>query len=180
MIDKKLIAILILLAGYVLLIRPLKQKAYPEWLQVSAIQRSIAKEKFIAKQKKEIKTNYPAYQKIIKQNESFLFPQDSSLTTDRSKLQKMLKGILKRSGLTIVKITWGEIFDRQGYKKLPISFTARGTPKQLERFLKQVQEAKKLLRFEQITISKYRRKELLVIEAIIVAFKMEPSNHVKG
>lgn len=179
MVDRKILAILVLLAGYVILIRPLVQKAEPGWSQINIIRKSIAKESFIAKQEKEIKKNYPIYQKIVMKNEALFFPSNTSLTTDRSKLQQELKKILQRSGLTIVKINWGEVLKKQGYKKLPISFVARGTPIQLENLFRKIQNSGKLIKFEQITITKYR-KEGLLIDAIVTGFKKEESSDVKG
>ena len=92
---------------------------------------------------------------------------------------KELKKILQRSGLTIVKINWGEVLKKQGYKKLPISFVARGTPIQLENLFRKIQNSGKLIKFEQITITKYR-KEGLLIDAIVTGFKKEESSDVKG
>lgn len=178
MIDKKLLVILILLAGYVVLIRPIIQKAAPEWAMVNIIRKSIAKESFIASQEKKIKRNFPAYQKIIKWNEALFFSPNTSLTTDRSRLQKMLKKMLQMSGLIIVKINWGEVLNEGGYMKLPISFVAHGTPVQLERFFEYIKTAKKLMKFEQVSITKYRIKGLLV-EAIIVGYKRGVVSHVK-
>ena len=178
MIDKKLLAILILLAGYVLWIKPLQQEAAPKWVQLTTIRKSIAKEEFIAKQAEKIKSIYPVYEKIINSNRALFFPKNTPLATDRSKLQQMVKHLLEQNGLEVVRINWGEVIKKAGYEKLPLSFTARGYPGQIETFLKQLLSANKLIRFEQISISKFRR-EKLVIEAIIVGFKLEAGNHVQ-
>jgi hypothetical protein len=58
MIDKKLLAILILLAGYVLWVKPLQQEVAPQWVQLTTIRKSIAKEEFIARQAEKIKSVY--------------------------------------------------------------------------------------------------------------------------
>lgn len=172
MIDRKLVLILILLICYVFWVRPLKQNAQPEFSEIKTIQKSIAKKKFIAKHQNEIKKSYKRNQRIIHQNEALLFSEDTSLTNDRSKLQQVLKGMLISSGLTVVRINWGEVVKKKGYDALPLSFIARGTPDQLENLFIRIQKSRKLLRFYQITISKYRKKRLL-IEAIIMGYKKE-------
>ena len=169
--DKKLLIIVVLLALYVMWIKPLNQQAQLVRYQLAAIDKSIAKEKFIAKQAKEIEKLYPQYMKISKQNKELLFPSDISASTALSSIQQYIKKASKRNKMQLVRINWGDEEDKDGYSVLPMSFTVKGYPSQLDAFLRDLFNFNKLLKFESASISAYSYK--ISFNAIIKCFKLK-------
>ncbi len=176
--DKKLMIIVVLLALYVIWIKPLNQKAQFIRFQIAATDKAIAKEKFISKQAKKIKKLYPIYEKTDKENKRIFFSLVTPVSTAMSKLQQSLKRAAKAVGIKITSLNWGEPIKKDGYLKLPLSFTLNGRPEQVSFFLERIADSKKLMRFEEITISKYSKNRLR-FNAIVFGFKLRIKDNVK-
>lgn len=173
MIDKKLILILILLFIYSVFINPLNQQIEIKKEKLNLIIKRIKKEKFIFRQSQKINKLYPICQEIIKVNRSLFFGKDTTLTQDKTELQEFLKSCMRKSGMQLMRLNWAESVDKGWYEKLPLSFTARGNQNKIQDFLKCIISKEKLIKFEQLSISKFWKKDTVSINGVIVGFKLK-------
>ncbi len=174
MTDKKLLIILLLLAAYIFVVKPLNTSLKTKIFELRNLEKSIAKEKFIEKKAPQIKKLYPLYMKRAKKNDSLFFLENTSVSTSMSNMQKMLKRAIKTNDLISVSMNWGVAEKKDSYQVLPISFIVRGYPNQISGFIKSVLTSHKLFRFITYSVSKYRKK--IVVRATVVGFKLKKKN----
>lgn len=169
--DKKLLSILFLLAIYVFLANPLISRMDEKVIELRRIERLIAKEKFIQSQAKKINDIYPREKKIIELNKKMFFSDKLSTSSAMGNMQSVIKSFAKENSLQVLSINWADPEEKDGYIKLPISFTVKGYPDGIFNFTKEILSFKKLMRFSVYSISRYRDK--LILKAIIVGFKLK-------
>ena len=169
--DRKLLAILILLSIYVLITKPLVGQFNDKLFRLRYLEKAIEKEKFIQKKAKEIKKLYPIYMKTAKKNESLLFPANLPISAAMSEMQKIIKKVISENKIESISISWITAEDKKNYVALPISIIIKGTPQQIDKFLKEILSSKKLLRFTMFSISHFRDK--LIVRATIMGYKLK-------
>ena len=169
--DKKLFFVLLLVAIYVFFMRPLAEKSNSVYDELSVLNKAIAKEKFISKQKEKIKKVFPAYEKINKRNLSFLFPAKMSNSKAFSEMQRIIKEIAAKSKVRIISFNWGVPIKAQGYSKLPMSVMISGPPSGIGTFLRKVSSSRKIFTVHQMILNKSGRKNL-ILNALIFSYKV--------
>ncbi len=171
MSDKKILAILALLALYVFMVKPLSEKIYLKKFELKNIEKAIVKEKFINKKSSEIKKIYPLQIKTISNNKKLLFSSKISTSSAMSKMQEILNNMAKKNNIKITGMNWAEAIDKGGYLKLPITFLAKGNPEDISSFIKDITSSDKLFRFKMFSIS--RNNNALSINTTVECFKMK-------
>ena len=169
--DKKLLVILILLATYVLAIKPLSSQLNNNLFKLRYLEKMIEKEKFIQKKVKDIKTVFPIYMKVAKKNESLFFAANLPVSAAMSEMQKTIKKAITKNNIESISISWITAENKKDYLTLPISIIIKGSPKQIDNFLREILSSKKLMKFAMLSISHFRNK--LIVRATIVGYKLK-------
>ena len=169
--DKKLLIILILLATYVLAIKPLSNQLNDSLFKLRYLEKAIEKEKFIQKKVKDIKKVFPTYMKIAKKNENLFFPANLPVSAAMSEMQKIIKKAINKNNIESISISWVTTEDKGNYLVLPISIIIKGSSQQIDNFLRDILSSKKLLRFSMFSVSHFRNK--LIVRATIMGYKLK-------
>lgn len=170
--SKKDILLIVVFAVYVFISHPLSSKIDENFVKIKILQKSIDKEKFINKEKTKILKIYPKAKRNIKLNKSLFFPSNRSNSFCMNAIQRDLKKIASRTGVSLKNINWGTISDKGNYIVLPISFSIVGYPDEVFDFIEGVNSSKKLIRFFMISTYIYRKTKMGV-EGIVVGYKIK-------
>lgn len=173
MTDKRLFVILVLLAVYVIGVKPALERLPFKVAMLKNLRKEIYEERFIRKRSEDIEKVFPKYIKIDKQNKKLFFSSSISVSAAMSSMQAFVKKASLHSGMQLIRVNWGSKEDRKGYEVLPISFTVKGYPSQLRTFLKELVKFQKLVKFESVSISASAFSSKLSLTAIIKCYKLK-------
>ncbi|WP_457643477.1 hypothetical protein [Persephonella sp.] len=171
MVDKRVFVILLLLATYILVVKPTDDKLRYRLVQLKNIEKEIAKEKFVEKESVRIKKIYPRQMEIAKRNLMYFFPYNMRTSTAMSSMQSVIKKAARLHALKVLSMNWGAAEDAGKYMRLPISFRMEGYPDGVAGFIKDILTQKKLMRFDMYSASSNGKK--LTISGVIVAYRLK-------
>lgn len=175
MADKRMFVILVLLAVYVIGVKPVVDRLPFELIRLKSLRKAISEERFIKNRAKEIESVFPKYLKVDAQNKKLFFAPSVSSSAAMSNVQAFIKKASSLSGMQLMRVNWGSKEDKKGYEILPLSLAVKGYPSQLRVFLKELMQFKKLIKFESVTISASAFSSELSMTAIVRCYKLKGS-----
>jgi Tfp pilus assembly protein PilO len=172
MIDRRLVILIILLALYVLYVRPRAEEAKASADHVSLLRSQIAKEEAIAVALEEFPEKFAALAEGARENRRFLFAPDVNESKALGRLQELVQAAASASGVEVNRSNWGEpiAVAERGIVRLPLSFSIQGLPPQVDEFLRSLFAADFLIEAETAQVKNVVGKHL-VLEMAIVGFK---------
>jgi len=176
--TRNLLALLFVILVFITYGEPAKEDMENLKEELLLLNTRISKENDILKKKRKLIEELKRQKEVALKNEKKLFPADVNDSIALGEIQSFVKKIARDSGMDFVSSNWGEPVEKEGYVKLPISFILRGYPENVDEFLRKLYSYDRLLRIERITIGKFK-KEKLVLNFVISAFKMEKKGEAK-
>ena len=129
--------------------------------------RIVKEETFLSETINELPSSKPSI------STEMLFSQKIRPAIALSKMQKMIEESAKEAGIELSNINWGEAFvlSETQIRVLPIQFNATGKPFRFRRFVKALQEKRKIIKPESIVVSVKKNTELLIFQVQLQMFQ---------
>jgi len=170
-IDRSLLILLLTTICYIFFVKPHADDITYLKNKIIVAKNQIAAQETIKSRKNEI-------EKLIKQgndstaiNESFFFTSEQSDSIAMVSLQDFVKNAAKNNKIEVLNSNWGVPFNdvKNSIVTLPIIFTVRGYPADVNAFLRILLFSKRFLKVEKTTIT--RSQDQLNLNMMVVAFK---------
>ncbi len=162
MVDKKTVAILVILVFYIFFVKPKSQIIESVMNELLFYQKKIVKEQYIKENKGKVIKEINEMLKVDKENEKKLFSSDTPNSEAFGKIEDMLKSLAGELELEFVNSYWGEpiVDEEHGYVKLPITASVRGMPEKIDEYLRKVLNWDKLLKIDRMILGTYQRQKV--------------------
>ncbi len=182
MINRRLLALLFMMAFYVFYVRPQVEEGQQLVEQNIAMRNSIAREKVLAEKLEQHPEKLTQLVEKIRFNRSLLFPAELDNSSALGKLQQLIKQAAASSGVELNQSHWGEpvVVDTLNIVRLPLSLTIYGGAKQLDQFRSRVLDSGILVEIETAQIQK-KSLDNLLLRIGLVGFKfLRPPTEFKN
>jgi hypothetical protein len=173
--DRSLLVLLAVTVAFVLYVKPARQNIDLLQSKIAVLDSQIASQENIKRQRKGIDGHLKSTGAAAAANESYLYPAAKSNSLALVDLQQFVKGAATASHMEVVTSTWGEPAPDPGTGliKIPMTFTMKGLPANLDQFLKRLcYGSSRYIKTERATISKFQ-DQMLLLNISLVAFKRD-------
>jgi Tfp pilus assembly protein PilO len=160
--DKSLFFLLISIFIYVYFIPPYEEKISQLKDEIKYLNLKIEKEKTILQKKDEILKKVEKTLKIAKKNEKLIYA-DKNDSEIQSEIQNFLKKEASSVEADFLGASWEEplIYEKFGYKELPMMVSVKGTPPIMGRFFANMFSFDKIINIKSLEIGKTRPYSVL-------------------
>ncbi len=172
MIDRRLLALLFMMAFYIFYVRPQVEESQQLAGQNIIMRSSIAREQVLAEKLEQHPEKLTRLIEKIRFNRSLFFPAEMDNSSALGKLQQLIKQAAVASGVELNQSHWGEpiVVDLLNIARLPLSLTIHGGAAQLDQFRWRVLNSGILVEIETAQIQK-KSADNLLLRVGLVGFK---------
>lgn len=171
--DRSLLIVLMITAAFIFYIKPAREKGEQTKARLAVVETQIATQETIKRGSADFKKRVATIGKTATINEAYFYSAKTSASLALVDLQDFVKSTATATKMEITTSTWGEpIADTAtGMIRIPMTFTLKGVPGDVDQFLQKLLYSKKYIKVERATISKYQEQQLL-LNLSLVAFKL--------
>ncbi len=156
MIDRWVLAILLLLAGQVFYGRGLREESRELLGENQALGLKLSREQAAAGRREVLARRLEAATALSQANRHLLYPAEDNPGVALEKLQTLAKRDAVAAGLEFINSTWGEPVPDEagvGYRRLPLALIVAGNPQQMEDFLRRLATAEVFVGVDLLALS---------------------------
>ena len=177
MSDRALLFLLAVTVWYVFGVKPHAEGLSAIKARIAAVDLQIAGQRDLHTQQAAIERLVNAAMQNAHHNRGLLFDETSSTSLDMVTIQDNVKMLAIETKLEVVSTTWGEPArdQKSPIVRLPITCIMRGTPTDINAFLKQLLYGKRLVKIERASLTRNQGQQLL-LNCTIIAFKLDRTN----
>lgn len=173
--DRSLLVLLAVTVAFVLYAKPARQNIELMQTKIAVLDSQIAAQENLKRQSKGIDGRLKVTGAAAAANETYLYPASKSNSLTLVELQQFVKGAAQGNHMEVVTSTWGEPAPdpNTGLIKIPMSFTLKGMPADVDQFLKKLcYGSSRYIKTERASITKFQ-DHVLLLNLSLVAFKRD-------
>jgi hypothetical protein len=170
--DRSLLLLLAITVAFIFYVKPARENINLLQTRLDVLNSQIAAQENIKRQNKNLGGYLKTTGIAASANEGYLYPAAESTSMAMVDLQDFVKNSATANRQEIVASTWGEPVDdpKTGQIRLPMTFTVKGAPSDLDAFLRKLLHDRHFIKIERATVSRYQDQQLM-FNFSMVAFK---------